>query len=82
MTLRTLRARIALYILASQMLKKLIVFLEFELLIAPASLKLALKQSDRSATFLPMVLWQHGLITLKELDLIFDWVDTQNNLPC
>ncbi len=61
------------------MLQKLINFLELELLISPASLKLALKQSDGNSSFLPMVLWQHGLITRKELDLIFDWVDTQNN---
>jgi hypothetical protein len=25
---------------------------------------------------LPMILWQYGLVTLKQLDQIFDWLET------
>lgn len=58
-----------------EMLLNLILFLEQELKISKASLKLALKLQKRTEDFLPMVLWQHGLITLKQLDAIFDWMD-------
>jgi hypothetical protein len=25
---------------------------------------------------LPMILWQYGLVTLEQLDRIFDWLET------
>ncbi len=57
------------------MLKKLIDFLEEDLSISSKSIVLALRYKSESLTSLPMVLWQYGLITLKELDLIFDWME-------
>lgn len=62
------------------MIQKLIKFLERELLISPASLKLGLEQSNGNFSNLPIVLWQYGLINLKELDAIFTWIESQDNL--
>lgn len=59
------------------MLKKLIKFLEQELSISSASVNLALERSEGNLNILPMVLWQYGLITLKDLDSIFDWIETR-----
>jgi hypothetical protein len=37
---------------------------------------MALRQGDRTPHLLPMVLWQYGLVTLEQLDQIFDWLET------
>lgn len=52
----------------------LIRFLEEDLKLPTASITLALKQSEQIPSFLPMTLWQYGLITLIQLDQIFDWL--------
>jgi hypothetical protein len=55
---------------------KLIQFLQTELLIPSASLALALKMPDPTPSQLPIILWQYGLVTLEQLDKIFDWLET------
>lgn len=57
------------------MLTELINFLERELLISSNSLKLALKQTLEYDIFLPLVLFQYGIIDLEQLEIIFDWID-------
>ena len=52
----------------------LIRFLEQDLKLPSASITLALKQSEQIPSSLPMTLWQYGLITLIQLDQIFDWL--------
>ena len=37
------------------------------------------EQSFVASNHLPMILWQYGLITLEQLDLIFDWLETRRN---
>ncbi|MCZ0902074.1 DUF2949 domain-containing protein, partial [Microcoleus sp. HI-ES] len=32
------------------------------------------RQRDKDPNSLPMVLWQYGLVTLEQLDKIFDWL--------
>ena len=59
----------------SSVLTKLIRWLQEELEIPGASIALALRQGEPSPTFLPMILWQYGLITLDQLDQIFDWLE-------
>ncbi|NEP18142.1 MAG: DUF2949 domain-containing protein [Leptolyngbya sp. SIO4C1] len=49
-------------------------FLQHELQIAPEALSLALSHQEQ-ATQLPMILWQYGLVTLPQLDQIFDWLE-------
>jgi hypothetical protein len=51
------------------------------LAISPASIAVAerrggdkQRQRDKDPDSLPMVLWQYGLVTLEQLDKIFDWL--------
>lgn len=54
----------------------LIRFLQEELLIPQESIEMALRQKEMFPDLLPMVLWQYGLITLEQLEQIFDWLET------
>ncbi|HEY9618959.1 MAG TPA: DUF2949 domain-containing protein [Crinalium sp.] len=51
-------------------------FLREELAIPAAAIAVALRHHDEAPSLLPMVLWQYGLITLEQLDRIFDWMET------
>jgi hypothetical protein len=55
---------------------RLIQFLRDELCLSNASIALALKHSQLDPGPLPMVLWRYGLITLEQLDRIYDWMET------
>lgn len=52
---------------------RLLQFLNQELEIPYASINLALHNSQLSYGSLPMLLWQYGLISLSQLDQIFQW---------
>ena len=52
---------------------KLISFLKEELKIPETYVKLALRQIPQTPEQLPMMLWQYGLISLEQLELIWDW---------
>lgn len=54
---------------------QLIKFLTEELLVPDAAIALAKRQPEVSASLLPMQLWQYGLISLDELNRIFDWLE-------
>ncbi|TVP67831.1 MAG: DUF2949 domain-containing protein [Leptolyngbya sp. LCM1.Bin17] len=53
----------------------LIRFLQDELAISSASLQVALKHSEQDPGPLPMILWQYGLVTLEQLEKIYDWME-------
>jgi hypothetical protein len=55
---------------------RLVRFLRDELLIPDDSIQIALRQEGQIPNLLPMVLWQYGLVTLEQLDRIFDWLET------
>lgn len=56
---------------------RLIQFLQEELAIPERSIAIALRhQQEATPNLLPMILWQYGLITLEDLDKIFDWMET------
>ena len=62
---------------------RLLRFLQEDLAISSASIDVAervggneQRQRDRDPNSLPMVLWQYGLVTLEQLDKIFDWLAT------
>ncbi|GET38974.1 MULTISPECIES: DUF2949 domain-containing protein [Microseira] len=55
---------------------RLINFLQEDLAVPNTSISLAMRQSENSTSTLPIILWQYGLITLSQLDLIFDWLET------
>ena len=51
-------------------------FLQEELKIPAPYIKLALGQIPQTPEQLPMMLWQYGLISLRQLELIWDWQQT------
>lgn len=55
---------------------RLISFLQNELAIPDAAIALALKKGEQDPNLLPMVLWQYGLVTLAQLNRVFDWLET------
>jgi Protein of unknown function (DUF2949) len=55
---------------------KLIEFLRDELGISENAIAIAQRHHDSTPNVLPMILWQYGLITLEDLDRIFDWLET------
>jgi hypothetical protein len=61
--------------IASTHLTKLIHFLQDDLAISAASMSIALKQVEHNPGPLPMILWQYGLVTIEQLDRIYDWID-------
>jgi len=62
--------------------KRFITFLKEELAISADSINFAERTSgvDKTADFVadlisfPMILWQYGLVTLEQLNRIFDWL--------
>jgi hypothetical protein len=54
---------------------QLIQFLRWELAIPASSIATALRHPEQDSGQLPMILWQYGLITLEQLDRIFDWLE-------
>jgi Protein of unknown function (DUF2949) len=56
---------------------QLINYLRGELAISNSAIAVALRYAEQDVSQLPMVLWQYGLVTLKQLDLIFDWLEAQ-----
>lgn len=55
---------------------RLINFLQDDLAISAASLSVALRRSEKDSGPLPMILWQYGLITIEQLEKIYDWLET------
>lgn len=54
---------------------QLISFLQKELDISATSIAIALRHSEQDPGPLPMILWQYGLVSLDELEQIFDWLE-------
>lgn len=54
---------------------RLIRFLQEELALSAASIAIALRHSEQDPGPLPMILWQYGLVTLEQLDRIYDWLE-------
>ncbi|MGJ3252624.1 MAG: DUF2949 domain-containing protein [Elainellaceae cyanobacterium] len=54
---------------------QLINFLQNELAIPSEAIAIALRRTDQHSNLLPVVLWQYGLITIEQLDQVFDWLD-------
>lgn len=66
---------------AEILLDPLITFLQVELSIPADAIALGLERTGDTPTLLPMVLWQYGLVTLAELECIFDWVERHSVTP-
>lgn len=57
---------------------ELIRFLRQDLAISSESIGLVLNHHSPTTTELPIVLHQYGLITISQLELIFDWLERFN----
>jgi hypothetical protein len=55
---------------------QLINFLQEELSLSSSSIAIALRHCEQDPGPLPMILWQYGLVTLEQLDRIYDWMET------
>lgn len=53
----------------------LIRFLQDELAVSSESIDIALRHHDLPFASIPMILWQYGLITLRQLERVFDWLE-------
>jgi hypothetical protein len=59
---------------------QLIRFLQEELAISPSSIEMAQRYCEQNVGPLPMILWQYGLVSLEQLERIFDWLDNRTTL--
>jgi hypothetical protein len=50
-------------------------FLQEDLALSSSSISIALRHLEQDPGPLPMILWQYGLITLEQLDQIYDWLE-------
>lgn len=55
---------------------KFLRFLQEELAISRDSIAIAQRYREQDPGPLPMILWQYGLVTLEQLDRIYDWLET------
>ncbi|MBW4678869.1 MAG: DUF2949 domain-containing protein [Microcoleus vaginatus WJT46-NPBG5] len=55
---------------------KFIRFLQEDLAISASCLKIALRHREQDPGPLPMILWQYGLVTIEQLERIYDWLET------
>ena len=58
------------------MLEKLLKFLRSDLGISQEAIVLAQKSENPEPNILPIILWQYGLLDRKQLDRVFDWLET------
>jgi hypothetical protein len=61
--------------ISSTRLTKLLRFLQDDLAISASSMAIVLKQIEHNPGPIPMLLWQYGLVTIEQLDRIYDWMD-------
>jgi len=54
---------------------KFLRFLQEDLAISTAAIAFALRHLENDPGPLPMILWQYGLITIDQLDQIYDWLE-------
>ncbi|MBF2049728.1 DUF2949 domain-containing protein [Leptolyngbya sp. 7M] len=59
--------------------QRLIEFLERDLAIPTSAIAIGLRHQEQSVplpdNLLPMVLWQYGLLTIEQLDQVFEWLE-------
>lgn len=54
---------------------KFIKFLTEELALPTDSIEVVQRTVEQNHAPIPMILWQYGLVTLEELDCIYDWLE-------
>jgi hypothetical protein len=59
---------------------KFIKFLKEELALSNDSIEIVQRAVEEQPAPIPMILWQYGLVTLEELDRIYDWLHSKTKL--
>ena len=55
----------------------LLQFLQRRLGVSPSALELGQRQAEMEQAPLPIVLWSFGLLSLQQLEDVFDWQNSQ-----
>lgn len=55
---------------------RFIEFLRDDINIPPDSIAVARRSVEQNTELMPMVLWQYGLVTIEQLDRIYDWLES------
>lgn len=55
-------------------------FLKEELALSSDSIEIVNRAIEVYPVPIPMILWQYGLVTLEELDCIYDWLHSKTKL--
>jgi hypothetical protein len=55
---------------------RFIKFLQEEIDLPAHSIVMAQRSVNENVGLMPMVLWQYGLVTLEQLDRIYEWLET------
>ena len=75
------KARVATMVMSSQRQPQatdaLLQFLQRRLGLSPSALELGQRQAELEQAPLPIVLWSFGLLSLQQLEDVFDWQNTQ-----
>ena len=56
---------------------QLINFLQEKLTISASSIAIALRMRQQDCEPLPIILWQYGLVTIHQLERIFEWQENR-----
>ena len=59
---------------------KFVTFLKEELALSNDSIEIVRRSVEEHPAPIPMILWQYGLVTLEELDRIYDWLYSKTKL--
>ncbi len=54
---------------------RFLTFLREEIDLPPDSIAMAQRSVDQNFSLMPMVLWQYGLVTLEQLNRIYEWLE-------
>ncbi|MBE9166881.1 DUF2949 domain-containing protein [Pleurocapsales cyanobacterium LEGE 06147] len=60
----------------SKIREQLISFLHSELAVPDDSITFASKNGEQDPNILSVILWQYGLLTLEQLEQVFNWLET------
>ena len=75
------QARVAIMVMSSQRqppaTDALLQFLQRRLGLSPSALELGQRQAELEQAPLPIVLWSFGLLSLQQLEDVFDWQNSQ-----
>lgn len=55
---------------------QLVEFLQTDMAVSDEAIAIGMRHTEQRSHLLPVVLWQYGLITLDQLNQVFDWLET------